>query len=105
MKRLIVLVFTILSVAAVAQQGGVRGKVVDARSGENIEYANVALLRASDSTLVNGTVSESNGSFALTAPYGRYVLRVTFMGYDAYYHSNVVVLNDRHRDVNVGKCR
>ena len=103
MKRLIVLVFTILSVAAVAQQGGVRGKVVDARSGENIEYANVALLRASDSTLVNGTVSESNGSFALTAPYGRYVLRVTFMGYDAYYHSNVVVLNDRHRDVNVGK--
>lgn len=92
-----------LSVAAVAQQGGVRGKVVDARSGENIEYANVALLRASDSTLVNGTVSESNGSFALTAPYGRYVLRVTFMGYDAYYHSNVVVLNDRHRDVNVGK--
>ena len=103
MKRLIVLVFTILSVAAVAQQGGVRGKVVDARSGENIEYANVALLRASDSSLVNGTVSESNGSFALTAPYGRYVLRVTFMGYDAYYHSNVVVLNDRHRDVNVGK--
>ncbi len=103
MKRLIVLVFTILSVASVAQQGGVRGKVVDARSGENIEYANVALLRASDSTLVNGTVSESNGSFALTAPYGRYVLRVTFMGYDAYYHSNVVVLNDRHRDVNVGK--
>ena len=103
MKRLIILVFTILSVSAVAQQGGVRGKVVDARSGENIEYANVALLRASDSTLVNGTVSESNGSFALTAPYGRYVLRVTFMGYDAYYHSNVVVLNDRHRDVNVGK--
>lgn len=103
MKRLIVLVFTVLSVAAVAQQGGVRGKVVDARSGENIEYANVALLRASDSTLVNGTVSESNGSFVLTAPYGRYVLRVTFMGYDAYYHSNVVVLNDRHRDVNVGK--
>ncbi|MBQ3788421.1 MAG: TonB-dependent receptor [Bacteroidales bacterium] len=103
MKRYIILVFTMLSVAAVAQQGGVRGKVVDARSGENIEYANVALLRASDSTLVNGTVSESNGSFALTAPYGRYVLRVTFMGYDAYYHSNVVVLNDRHRDVNVGK--
>ena len=103
MKKLIVLVFTVLSVAAVAQQGGVRGKVVDARSGENIEYANVALLRASDSSLVNGTVSESNGGFALTAPYGRYVLRVTFMGYDAYYYGNVVVLNDRHRDVNVGK--
>ncbi len=86
-----------------AQQGGVRGKVVDARSGENIEYANVALLRASDSSLVNGSVSESNGSFSLTAPYGRYVLRVTFMGYDTYYRSEALVLNDKHRDVNVGK--
>ena len=103
MKRFIVLVFTILGSVAMAQQGGVRGKVVDARSGENIEYANVALLRASDSTLVNGTVTESNGTFAVTAPYGRYVLRVTFMGYDAYYRSDVLVLNDRHRDVNVGK--
>ena len=84
-------------------QGGVRGKVVDARSGENIEYANVALLRAGDSSLVNGTVSEGNGSFSLTAPYGRYVLRVTFMGYDTYYHADALVLNDRHRDVNVGK--
>ena len=86
-----------------AQQGGVRGKVVDARSGENIEYANVALLRASDSSLVNGSVSESNGGFLLTAPYGRYVLRVTFMGYDTYYRSEALVLNDKHRDVNVGK--
>ena len=103
MKRYIILVFAILCSAAIAQQGGVRGKVVDARSGENIEYANVALLRASDSSLVNGSVSESNGSFSLTAPYGRYVLRVTFMGYDTYYRSEALVLNDKHRDVNVGK--
>ena len=88
-----------------AQQGGVRGRVVDKRSGENIEYANIALLKASDSTLVNGTVSESNGSFSLTAPYGRYILRVTFIGYDTWYYTDPVTLNDRHRDVNVGKVQ
>ena len=69
-----------LPMLAWAQQGTVKGRVVDARTGENIEYANIALLKAKDSTLVNGTVSESNGSFAVTAPYGRYLLRVTFMG-------------------------
>ena len=84
-------------------QGGVRGRVVDKRTGDNIEYANIALLRASDSTLVNGTVSERNGSFSLTAPYGRYILRVTFIGYDTWYYAEPVTFNDRHRDVNVGK--
>ena len=86
-----------------AQNAGVRGRVVDRRTGENIEYANVALLRASDSTLVNGTVTESNGSFSLTAPYGRYLLRVTFIGYDTWFYGDPVTLNDRHKDVNVGK--
>ena len=113
MKRFLRVVFCVsllsafhfpLSTSANAQ-GGVRGRVVDKRTGENIEYANVALLRASDSTLVNGTVSESNGSFSLTAPYGRYLLRVTFIGYDVYFHPDPVTLNDRHRDVNVGKVQ
>lgn len=104
MKRLLIWMALCLPLAAVAQ-GGVRGRVVDKRTGENIEYANVALLRASDSSLVNGTVSESNGTFALTAPYGRYILRITFMGYDAYYHPDPLTLGDRHRDVNVGKVQ
>ena len=88
-----------------AQNAGVRGRVVDKRTGENIEYANIALLKASDSSLVNGTVSERNGSFSLTAPYGRYILRVTFIGYDTWYYADPVTLNDRHRDVNVGKVQ
>lgn len=86
-----------------AQQGSVRGRVVDARTGENIEYANIAVLRISDSALVDGTVSGSNGSFRLEAPYGRYLLRVSFIGYDSWYHSEPVLLSDRHREVSVGK--
>ena len=94
-----------LPAMAVAQQGTVKGRVVDARTGENIEYATVALLKVSDSTLVNGTVSESNGSFVLTAPYGRYVLRITFIGYDTWYYKDPVTLSDKHREVKVGKVQ
>ena len=111
MKRFLRVVFCVsllfafhfsLSTSAYAQ-GGVTGRVVDKRTGENIEYANIALLKASDSSLVNGTVSERNGTFSLTAPYGRYILRVTFIGYDAWYYADPVVFNDRRRNVNVGK--
>ena len=94
-----------LPMLAWAQQGTVKGRVVDARTGENIEYANIALLKAKDSTLVNGTVSESNGSFVITAPYGRYLLRVTFIGYETYFHSQPVTLGDSRKEVNVGKVQ
>ena len=105
MKRYIILVFTILTSVAMAQQGTVRGRVVDARSGENIEYATVALLSPKDSTLKGGTVSESNGTFSLQAPYGTYIMRVTFIGYEAQYHTSRITLSADHSTVNVGKIQ
>lgn len=105
MRHAIALIIMILSLAASAQQASIRGRVVDVRSGENIEYANIALLRASDSALVNGTVSEANGTFAMKAAYGRYVVRVTFMGYEPYLHPTPVTLSDRNSEVNLGRLR
>ncbi|MBP3762665.1 MAG: TonB-dependent receptor [Bacteroidales bacterium] len=107
MKKCIVLVFVVSSIVALAQpqQGAIRGRVADARNGENIEYANVALLKVDDSSLVNGTVSEANGSFRVTAPYGRYLLRITFMGYEPYFHPQPVTLGEKAREVNVGKVQ
>lgn len=105
MRYVIILLFSILTLGAAAQQGTIRGRVVDARSGENIEYANIALLKAKDSTLVNGTVSEANGTFRLTAPYGSYLLRVTFIGYDTYFHTKPVALSAGQKELNVGKLQ
>ncbi len=103
MKRWMVLIFCALSFTAVAQKGTVRGRVVDARTGENIEYATVALLSPKDSTIKGGTVTESNGSFRLEAPYGRYLLRITFIGYEPQYHKNIVSLSAEHPALNLGK--
>ena len=105
MKKLLVLIFCAITVAATAQQGTVKGRVADARSGENIEYATVALLRPGDSTLVNGTVSESNGSFNFKVPYGTYLLRVTFIGYQTYIHPSRVTLSADKPTANIGKIQ
>lgn len=102
MKRILMLIICALSLTAAAQQGSVRGRVVDARSGENIEYATVALLSPKDSTLKAGTVTESNGSFNLQAPAGSYLLRVTFIGYEPYYHTSAIRIGDKGSQ-NLGK--
>ncbi len=104
MKRYLFLVLLLTTlIGAQAQKGSVRGRVVDARSGESIEYATVALLSPKDSTLKAGTVSESNGSFRLEAPYGRYLLRITFVGYEPQYYKNSVTLSADHPSANLGK--
>ena len=46
-------------------QGKISGRVYDTKSGQPIEYATVAVLKVKDSSLVTGTVTESNGSFSV----------------------------------------
>ncbi|MCR4659667.1 MAG: TonB-dependent receptor family protein [Bacteroidales bacterium] len=103
MKRIIVLIITFLALGAQAQQGVVRGRVTDARTSENIEYATVALLSPKDSTLKGGTVTDGGGHFKIEAPYGRYLLRITFVGYEPQYYKNTVTLSAEHPSANLGK--
>lgn len=105
MKRALLMILLSWAAMATAQNGTVRGRVVDARSGENVEYATVALLSPKDSVLKAGTVSESNGAFRIEAPYGTYLLRVTFIGYEPQYHTSHVTLSADHPNVNVGKLQ
>ena len=88
---------------SLAQQGTIKGRVVDARSGENIEYATVALLSVKDSAIKGGTVTEANDTFTLKAPYGRYLMRITFVGYEPQYYKSVVAISAEHPTANLGK--
>ncbi|PPK88711.1 outer membrane receptor protein involved in Fe transport [Neolewinella xylanilytica] len=56
------------------------GRVVVAATGDALEYATVSAY-SPDTTLVNGTVTGSDGTFQLTLPAGDYLLRVEFIGY------------------------
>ena len=71
----------LLSAAVVAQRS-VQSTVFDANSGEPLELATVRLLRANDSTLVQGAQTNDKGYFNLPRVQpGRYVLVVSSVGY------------------------
>lgn len=102
---LIVGILTLFALNANAQKGKITGRVVDNKTSGPVEYASVTLLNPVDSSMVQGVgaVTASNGTFSLSAPYGRYLLRVTFMGYAPYIHSSQVTLSVQHSSVSLGK--
>ncbi len=67
-----------------AQQAVIRGSVLDQSSNDPLEYANVVLFSTTDSSLVNGVVSQTDGSFVLeNIAQGTYYLQVQFVGYES----------------------
>ena len=94
-----------LCLPASAQRGRITGKVIDKQSSKGVEYASVTLLKPADSSLVSGVgaVTSGNGSFELSAPYGTYLLRVSFMGYATYIHPQQVTLSAQRPTASLGK--
>ncbi|MBL6447974.1 TonB-dependent receptor [Fulvivirga sp. 29W222] len=75
-----------MSFAQRGDQGGlqaptVTGAVIDAESGSPLEYASVSLLKAMDSTLVDGGITDANGRFIIKGRPGKYIVQVQFISY------------------------
>lgn len=62
----------------------VRGHIVD-EHGRPLEFATVTLLSASDSSYVNGGVSNAGGDFVIPCSAPRVIAKVTFVGYRTQY--------------------
>lgn len=81
----IIFLVSLLSQAALAQNGNglLSGKLQDAQ-GAPLAFANIILLKASDSALVSGTVANGEGAFTIATPVaGTYFLKFTSIGYKA----------------------
>jgi hypothetical protein len=62
--------------------GSITGRVVDDSTSAPVSYASVALLNAADSSLFTGVITDNTGKFQFdNIPYGKYSLRITFVGY------------------------
>ncbi|MCX6135737.1 MAG: TonB-dependent receptor [Ignavibacteriales bacterium] len=60
----------------------ISGKVVDEVSGRPMEFVNVVVRNAADSTVAAGTETDSKGTFVFqNIPEGEYFLRMSFVGY------------------------
>ncbi|PJJ59960.1 outer membrane beta-barrel family protein [Hymenobacter chitinivorans] len=65
-----------------AGPGSVAGTLLDNSNGQPLPFANVVLLRAQDSTFVEGTQTTENGTFTLDkVALGNYLVRATVLGY------------------------
>lgn len=63
-------------------KGFISGSLMDAQTGQPIEYGNVILFRYKDSLMVSGTVSGKHGVFTLNdIPFGNYFLKASYIGY------------------------
>ena len=79
----------------------VNGTVVDKEDNSPVIQATVQLLTLPDSTMAVGNVTNLNGGFSLEARPGKYVLKVSFVGYTPYLKD--VQLTASKTTVNMGK--
>ncbi|RLD44462.1 MAG: TonB-dependent receptor [Bacteroidetes bacterium] len=82
----VIVLFIFLGSNAYAQNGTIRGAVYEKSSGQPVLYTNVYL-----EGTAHGAVTDINGYFTITKiPVGRYILTVSYVGFDTL-KTNVVV--------------
>ncbi len=65
------------------KEGIVIGKVIDVELNQPMEYASVVLFSKRDSSMVEGTVTNADGSFRMDQlPFGRFYLVANFISYE-----------------------
>lgn len=107
MRTLSVFLLLLLTAGTVWGQnkgtGNITGMIVEKDNGRVVEYASIQLLRISDQTLAEGTISDPKGHFSiLNVAFGEYRLSVSFMGFEKVELSNIR-LTKEHPSVNLGK--
>lgn len=90
MKNIVLIVLLVFSINLTAQPAGrqmmgnkITGIVIESSSNKPLEFANIVLYKADDSTQVTGTVTNKEGFFELqrVRP-GSYYLTISFIGFD-----------------------
>lgn len=92
-KRIIglFLVFVLLDIAQAGETGRIRGRVVDAKTGEPLIGANVLV----EGTML-GAATDINGEYLISnVPAGNQTLVVSYVGYQTQRRSNVLVMVDQ----------
>ena len=87
MKTLLYSILVLLSLNSFRTnaQGKISGQITDDKS-KIVEFASVTLLKAKDSTLVKGALSDGSGSFEFEKiPLGEYLVNISQMGYKKFY--------------------
>ena len=102
MKFFITLFFLFFISLAFAQNFTISGKVTDEATGNPLQFANVAIFKEQDSSLVTGGVTEADGSFKIKIAPGDYYVRIQFVTYSPKIFSGVKI-NRNNPNQNFGE--
>ena len=82
MNRLILFGLLLLCAIGADAQGVVKGKVLDKKSNEALEYINVVVTKRGEEKILKGALTDVSGNFTVTGlADGNYTLKVSFTGY------------------------
>ncbi len=87
MRKFLILITILISFSYINAQrtltNSITGKVLDKSAKVPLEYSNIILFRVSDSTQVNGTITNKEGVFNISPirP-DNYYLKISFIGYE-----------------------
>lgn len=88
MKKIALIISCVLCAAVSFGQTQVKGKLVDKDSKEPMPAAAVALLKSSDSSVVQTAITDNNGNFTMSGMgNGSFRVFVTFLGYKPIYRA------------------
>ncbi len=83
--------------------GKIFGNLIDAQTNQIIEYGNIVLFSANDSSMVNGTITDKQGKFILdNLQFGRYYIKASFIGYATKFIDSIRI-NPKTLEVNLDK--
>jgi outer membrane cobalamin receptor len=85
--------------------GTIYGKIVDEYDDSPVPYANIAIYRMKDSTLVSGAISDKDGNFEIKElTYGMYYLEGKFIGYHKGVKSGIKI-TPKETTTNIGTLK
>lgn len=85
--------------------GHISGKVVDGTNAEPVAFATVALIKKADNQIAKAIQTDIQGGFKLdNVAYGRYLLRITFVGYATIIKDSIGV-NVSHKTISFGTLK
>ncbi len=73
----------------------VNGTIIDADDKNPVMQATVQLLSPKDSVMVVGNVTDFDGNFSLNTKSGKYLLKISYIGYKSVYRSVVIPANKK----------
>ena len=90
---------TVHGAAPVEEAPSIRGQVIDAGTGQPLEFATVSVVRADDKSLITGSITDAEGRFSLAVEPGEYVVKIQFVTFETKEISVIVGQGNRNPDL------